>query len=306
MKMKEVAVEWLESKKPYIKESTYAYYSLMINKYIVKYWGEEQIEDLSNEKIQETILALQSGTIQETLRVSTLQNIVSILKQCIRHAASMGYAKDMNICIHYGVENTLPKKKVFENDEQLLIVKNAVKHITPKNLGILISVECGLRIGEICALQWQDIDLDRNIIYVHKTLQRVYYHDETPRSRVIVTTPKTKTSIRIIPIPTQIIPYIKKCKNNEGHNYILTNSDKFIEPRTFRKYFKKFLEDIKIENLNFHCLRHSFATRCIARGADVKSVSDILGHATVNTTLNMYVHPGMDEKRKCMELTNIL
>jgi len=158
-----------------------------------------------------------------------------------------------------------------------------------------------LRIGELCALRWEDFDFKNGVIHISKTLQRVYDPNSTPKTKIVISSPKTLTSNRDIPLSLKMTEFISKLEINKM-GYVLTNEDKYMEPRTFRKFYTHFLERHGIVTLNVHCLRHTFATRCIENGGDYKSVSEILGHTTINTTLNMYVHPQLEEKRKCVEL----
>ena len=122
-------------------------------------------------------------------------------------------------------------------------------------------------------------------------------------SKVIITTPKTKNANREIPINKDFMEVLKPLKTDKD-NYILSNNDKYIEPRTYRKYFNKKLKELKIKHFNFHSLRHTFATNCISLGCDYKTVSELLGHANVNITLNLYVHPRYSQKKKCIDLVS--
>ena len=166
----------------------------------------------------------------------------------------------------------------------------------------MFALYSGLRIGELCALKWEDIDFKKNIINVSKTLQRVYIKAKNNNeSKIIITTPKTRNANRIIPI-NSVFATIKKQIKTKNNDYLLSCTEKFIEPRTYRKYFDRMLKKNKIDHINFHSLRHTFATNCIRLGVDYKTVSELLGHSTVNITLNLYVHPQLAQKKKCIDL----
>lgn len=303
MKLREIALKWLEYKKNYVKLSTYAYYKTIVDNHIIPSFGDIDIRCFAEESIQETVLQWQRGeTGNKELKISTIKNMIMILKQCMRYAQKNQYADMPALTIHYAVVESLPPKKVFDNSSQNLLMKAALSDFSPKTLGIIISINCGVRIGELCALQWKDIDLVNWILKISKTLQRIYLPDGNTRSRIVISTPKTATSVREIPLSENIVELIKRIPVQDYNFYVLTNSKEYTEPRTYRRFFQKFLQKHNIEKMNFHSLRHTFATRCIEKGADVKSVSDILGHSTINTTMNMYVHPGIEEKRKCIEL----
>ncbi len=176
-------------------------------------------------------------------------------------------------------------------------------HFTFRNLGVYICLSTGIRIGEICALTWDDIDTDTGIISVRKTVQRIYIiEQDCKRTELLLDTPKTKNSIRDIPMTKDLLRILKPLKRlMNGSFFVLTNDTKPTEPRTYRNYYKKLIGDLNIPDLKFHGLRHSFATRCIESNCDYKTVSVILGHSNISTTLNLYVHPNLEQKRKCIE-----
>ena len=310
MYVSEATILWINQKKEYIKESTYAFYSINTENYIIPYFGDIPILELTNQMVQDTINYWQYRPDEQGkgMRWSTIRNILSLLKQIINFAKNE-LEQNVNISefnLHPINTTYINHRKVWSIKEQQFIVNAALKENSNRDLGIIIAISCGLRIGEICALQWSDIDISAGVIYIRKTLQRIYLHDSIPKSRVIISTPKTQSSIREIPISKKLKKRIVEFDDKIGSDYVLTNSSKYMEPRAYRKYFKKFLLKYNIDNLNFHCLRHSFATRCISSGSDIKVVSDLLGHATVNTTWNMYVHPSMQEKQKCIDIANII
>lgn len=160
----------------------------------------------------------------------------------------------------------------------------------------------GMRVGEICALKWEDISFQEKSIYVHKTMQRLQIPRSTSqKTHIIVTSPKSKCSIRTIPIPDNLVQLIQReFPNRQG--YVLASPDEeYIEPRTMQNYFCYVQRQCGLTPVNFHALRHTFATRCIELGFDVKSLSEILGHASVNITMNRYVHPSMELKQQNMQ-----
>jgi len=159
-----------------------------------------------------------------------------------------------------------------------------------------------MRIGEVCALKWSDIDLATETIYVNRTIERIYIIEGGERrTELVIGTPKTKNSMREIPISKELIKLIRPLKKLMNDDYfVITNEAKPTEPRTYRNYYKQLLKQLGIPDLKFHGLRHSFATRCIESQCDYKTVSVILGHANISTTLNLYVHPNMEQKKKCI------
>lgn len=158
----------------------------------------------------------------------------------------------------------------------------------------------------MCALTWEDVDVNNGVICIRKTIQRVYVLDEDKRyTELLIDTPKTKNSVRDIPMTQdllRILKPLKKIVNDEF--FVLTNDSKPTEPRTYRNYYKRLMKRLGIPELKFHGLRHSFATRCIEGKCDYKTVSVILGHSNISTTLNLYVHPNLEQKKKCINQMN--
>lgn len=306
MLFSEVVEMWLKEKKNYIKESTYAYYSFEAKNYIIPVLGDKQVEEVTEELIQKSVLEWQNSGMNNgrPLKKSTVQNLVMLIKQVFKYAIKKQLMQEHFLEIHFIPQEGGKALRVFSPEEQNKLIQAVLSHLTYKTFGILLSINSGLRIGELCALKWNDIDLENGMIHVSKTLQRIYMRDRMPRTQIIITAPKTETSIRDIPLSGRVCQLIKTFQDLKEDGYVLTNTKEFIEPRSFRKFYGDFLARYDIIPLHFHCLRHTFATRCIESGADYKSVSEILGHTTITTTLNMYVHPQMEEKRKCVEMIN--
>lgn len=298
---------WLIEKKDYIKESTYANYSNNIFNYIIPKLGNYTLNEINHKIIQDFLLDLsKSGRKDNTggLSEKTIKDITIIVKGSIKKGINEGKIKHIELSFNYPKDNKEKSIYILTKYEQNKITNYVLDNTNTKNIGFLISLYSGIRIGELCALQWKDIDFKNNKLMISKTIQRVYIKDKDKSiSKVIITTPKTKNANREIPINKDFLEIIKSLKTNKD-NYILSNSDKYIEPRTYRKYFNKILKELKIKHFNFHSLRHTFATNCISLGCDYKTVSELLGHANVNITLNLYVHPRYSQKKKCIDLVS--
>lgn len=305
MQFQELAAEWIQEKRNYIKESTYALYRYELEYYICPIMGNTELAKVDEQLLQRIVLEWQERSCEGLLplRKSMIHNLIVLIKQIIKYGAKKGYLRQTEIEVHYA---PLPEKphnrKVLEEAEQMQLIHAILSELTPETFGILLGINSGLRIGEICALTWGDIDMENQLLHVTKTMQRIYRQDKEPRSYVVITTPKTVSSIRDVPVSQKLCLLMREIADMEPTHYILTNSEHYIEPRTFRKHYDNFLNVHGISHINFHSLRHTFATRCIEGGANYKVVSELLGHSTINTTLNMYVHPQMAEKRKCMDL----
>ena len=296
---------WLLEKKDYIKESTYANYSNNIFNHIIPKLGNYYLNELNHKVIQDFLLELsKNGRKDNTggLAEKTIKDITIIIKGSIKKGINEDKIKHIELTFNYHKDNKENKLYVLTKREQNKITNYVLENINSRNIGLLISLYSGIRIGELCALKWEDVDFKKNCLTINKTIQRVYIKDKNKNiSKVIITTPKTKNANREIPINKDFLEILKKVKSDKKH-YILTGNEKYIEPRTYRKYFNKVLDELKIKHFNFHSLRHTFATNCISLGVDYKTVSELLGHANVNITLNLYVHPRYSQKKKCIDL----
>lgn len=296
---------WLLEKKDYIKESTYANYSNNIFNHIIPKLGNYYLNELNHKVIQDFLLELSKNGRKDNnggLAEKTIKDITIIIKGSIKKGINEDKIKHIELTFNYPKDNKENKLYVLTKREQNKITNYVLENINSRNIGLLISLYSGIRIGELCALKWEDVDFKKNCLTINKTIQRVYIKDKNKNiSKVIITTPKTKNANREIPINKDFLEILKKVKSDKEH-YILTGNEKYIEPRTYRKYFNKVLDELKIKHFNFHSLRHTFATNCISLGVDYKTVSELLGHANVNITLNLYVHPRYSQKKKCIDL----
>jgi integrase len=205
--------------------------------------------------------------------------------------------------IQYPTEREKQNVEVLSRVHQKKMMNYIQGHFTFRNLGVYICLSSGIRIGEICALKWEDIDTDNGVIHVRRTIQRIYTIENGIRkTELLIDTPKTKNSLREIPLSKELLRMLKPIKKVVNSSFfVLTNDIKPTEPRTYRTYYDKLMKELEIPRIKFHGLRHSFATRCIESKCDYKTVSVLLGHSNISTTLNLYVHPNMEQKKKAIE-----
>ncbi len=295
------AVYWLKKKKFEIKDSTYCNYANLLKNQIIPVMGDIKLKDLNGEILQLFIYKAQS---ENNLATKTTKDCLGVIKQIITEGQEEGviplfvYGKrKLKFKKQENIENT---KKVYTEDEYKKIINEILKEINYTKIGILLGIYTGMRIGELCALQFQDIDYTNNIITINKTLQRIYdpTNDLEP-SRIVITSTKTSNSTRTVPITNEIAKILKKLDTGK-ENYITTGKKKYTEPRTFRKKYQSFMEKINIEPLKFHSLRHTFASINIENGADIKTISSILGHSDIDTTLKIYTHTSEKSKEKAI------
>lgn len=168
-------------------------------------------------------------------------------------------------------------------------------------MGVALSLYTGIRIGELCALQWGDINFEKRSLTVRKTIQRIQCRDSNRRTKLMITAPKSSSSVRDIPIPECLFDMLWQFRAHRD-SYVLSGKNKPVEPRTMQYRFAKLLNNADLPSVHFHSLRHAFASGCIALGFDVKTLSEILGHSSIELTLNRYVHSSMERKRECMRL----
>ena len=296
-KFSKIVALWKEDKKQYVKRSTFAAYTLLIENHILPSFGEMALVE---EQVVQTFVFRK---LNEGLSHKTIKDILIVLKMILRFGAKNQMTEYRQIDIKFPTERDKHSIDILNRSHQKQIMEYIRLHFTFKNLGIYICLSAGMRIGEICALTWDDLDVENGIIHVRKTIQRIYVIEEHRKyTEVILDTPKTKNSIREIPMTKNLLKMIRPIKKIvNGNFYVLTNEPKPTEPRTYRNYYKQFMQSLGLPLIKFHGLRHSFATRCIESKCDYKTVSVLLGHSNISTTLNLYVHPNLEQKKRCME-----
>ena len=293
----EIVVLWQADKKQYVKRSTYSAYSLLVNNHLIPAFAG--VYDVTEDMVQSFVFT----KLEQGLSQKSIKDILIVLKMILRFGVKQGCLEHREIDVKFPTERERQEVEVLSRNNQKHIMEYVQSHFTFMNLGIYICLCAGLRIGEVCALVWDDIDVENGVINVSKTIQRIYVIEGGEKhTEVIIDTPKSKNSIREIPIARDLLKMIKPFKKVvNGRFYVLTNSAQPTEPRTYRNYYKRLMTQLDMPKLKFHGLRHSFATRCIESRCDYKTVSVLLGHSNISTTLNLYVHPNMEQKKKCVE-----
>ena len=294
---------WAADKIKLVKYSTMCAYSLIYTNHIHPSLGTMQVEDIRKKDVQNFI----DNELANGLSIKTVKDMIIVLKMIVNYAAS---ELEINVSttwkLYWPTKNLsrheLPP--VYSNSEFKKIVNTCIAYPSAINLGILLTICSGMRIGEICALQFKDIDIDKKILTVNKTIERVYsLNDGIRHTKLIISEPKTASSRREIPIITDAFNLTKKFYNIANPNYYVCSlTEKPIEPRVFRNHYRKFIIDkCHLSHvIKFHGLRHTFASLLIENKVDVKTVASILGHSDISTTLNTYVHPSELSKRKSM------
>ena len=260
------------------------------------YFGDG--DSLHEQEVQAFVLQ----KLERGLSVKTVKDILIVLKMVMKFGVKNEWMTYYEWDIKYPTTSTNKELEVLSVANHRKILNYIQSHFTFTGLGIYISLSTGLRIGEICALKWSDINVADGTITVSRTIERIYIIEgEKKHTELIINTPKTKNSCREIPMSKELLAMIKPLKKvvNEDF-YVLTNDERPTEPRTYRNYYNGLMVKLDIPKLKYHGLRHSFATRCIEAGCDYKTVSVLLGHSNISTTLNLYVHPNMEQKKRCI------
>ena len=306
--IRKLAEDWLNSIQAQIKKSSYVKYNNIIHSHILPEFDNIPLSELTSSRIQKFCedLLVHGGVSGDGLSPKTVVDILSLIRSLLRYAQIQGYqppSTGKEIIIRQVAPNTV----IISRSAQEILCRYLYANISERNIGILLCLFTGMRVGEICALKWEDISFQEKSIYVHKTMQRLQIPGSTSqKTHITVTSPKSKCSIRTIPIPDNLVQLIQReFPNRQG--YVLASPDEeYIEPRTMQNYFCYVQKQCGLTPVNFHALRHTFATRCIELGFDVKSLSEILGHASVNITMNRYVHPSMELKQQNMQKLSAL
>jgi integrase len=303
MKYKELVNKWLTTHEYNVKASTFSTYNFIASSHIISILGDYEINDLNNEIIQNYLISKSiNGRLDEQggLSSNTLKDHINLIKLTIKYAIKNNYIESFDL--HFKIPKSDKKNRNLLNISEISILYNHLLVAnTFKNIALMIAISTGIRIGEICALQYKDINFDQNYISISKTCQRINLNNKT--TKVVITTPKSESSKRKIPISKEILNLLQLLDYNH-EDFIVTGTQKVTEPRSFRNHLNITLKKLNLKKIKFHELRHSFATILIESGADYKSVSDILGHSNINITINLYVHPQLDHNRKTIELFN--
>lgn len=296
---------WLHIKRLGVKESTYIRYRNTIENHIKPDLGKYPINKISTSLMEQFVSRkLQNGRIDGNggLSPKSMSDIMVIVKESFKYAQSYGA---IVVCSFERIsfKKNAQEMRVLSLLEEQRLLSVLFKDFDRYKMGVFLCLYTGIRIGELCALQWKNVSLSENAIKIEYTMQRLQSENlnALQKTRIIVTEPKSYAALRTIPLPEFVIDVIKPFAGSPNTYVLSGECKKIIEPRTMQNRFKAYLAEGKIEEANFHSLRHTFATRCIEAGFDVKTLSEILGHSSVKITLDKYVHSSMQLKRSNME-----
>lgn len=299
----DISSEWIKVQAAQLKESSIAKYKNILSLYLLPEFGDQPIQDIRRNAIIVFSRALlgKGESRSSGLAPKTVNSILSVLKSILKYGA-----QELNLSVadlsNISVRQPQKPMRALSDAEQKRLSKYLLEQLNPCNLGILTCLYTGLRIGEICALKWEDIYFDEGCIFVHQAMQRIQIQEGNKKTAILILPPKSACSIRRIPLPAELIRVLWAERKDPKAFLLSGEENRFVEPRCLKNRFNAIAVACSIDSVTFHTIRHTFATRCVELGFDIKSLSEILGHASVNITLNRYVHPSMELKKKNMNM----
>lgn len=285
----ELMNEWLSVSKKQIKISSYRKYQTIVQNHILGQLGKLPLKCVS----PQIIAQFSDNLLAENLSSDTVNQILIVLGMGFKFARERYQTMIPEIRF---LKTSKVSMRVFSPTEQQILVKKLLERNDIYSFGILLTLYTGLRIGEVCALRWEDISM--NTIHIQRTMQRL--KGDSDKTEIVILPPKTSSSDRTIPIPKALLSIIEQHRKSNG-NVLLQDNGNIVEPRLLQRKFTRLVAACGLEKANFHTLRHTFATRCIEAGVDVKTLSELLGHADVKTTLNKYVHSSLELKQSSID-----
>ena len=299
----EASAAWLENPLVEFKEATYIRYRTLIKAYLLPTFHQRKINEIKYDSVQSLCKTLEQHGKKNGagLSTKTISDILSVLRGILRYAQSQSIPIDPSI-FNIRIRQVKKPLEIFSLSEQKILQEYLMKHLDALNLGILLCLFTGIRVGELCALSWNNISLNDNTLYICRTVQRLQKQiPEEKRTHIIMTSPKSHAANRTIPISNTLLGLLKQYPLKQTGYFLSGSSTEIVEPRRIQYRFHKVLKECGLERKNFHVLRHTFATRCIEANIDIKTLSELLGHSSVNITMNRYVHPTLKLKRDSME-----
>ena len=292
--------EWLQSVQHRVKESTAANYRMKGEKHVLPAFSDTKANAVTASDIYDFIESKQNFGLSNRY----ISDILIMMKSVFKYASKTYHFLNPLDGI------TLPKQQkpeieLLDEKQQGQLQQYIAENPNHSTLGIALSMSTGIRIGELCALQWEDIDLEKRILTVRKTMQRIQTPDCETKTKLMIAEPKSETSKRKIPIPDCVFSILEKFKG-KSNEYLISGKEAPVEPRTLQYRFAKILKNVKLPSIHFHALRHMFASKCVKLGFDIKTLSEILGHSKVEITLNKYVHTSFEQKQKYMSLVALI
>lgn len=291
---------WLEDKSLRVRRSSLAIYHCHVYAHLIPLFGEYRTDAVTERDLNRIcftelpLRADEKGMLSPKSRIDLIRTLNNVL----RFGFEQGYFAQR-------MQAEYPKMQKSKinvlRDTELARLEQALYDDFPKRdaFGIYLCLYTGIRVGELCGLKWEDFDLKNGLLYIRRTVQRVSFNDSGGQKTVVmIGPPKSFKSEREIPIPEHLLEYLKKWKKEQKDNYFLSDSPHCYEPRRMQRAYQFYLKKAEIEPLGFHSTRHTFATRWVEAGIDIKTLSEILGHTSIRITMDKYVHISEKTKRE--------
>ena len=296
---RDLLAEWLASRRPEWKPSTLRRYDFLIQRHILPELGPVLLEHLDAGVINGFLARKQTGgglADDRGLSPAYVRSMAVVVQSALRYGADRGLCQPMagKVC------KPAPEKaeiRILTQPEQQALEQSIYARPDATGLGVFLALYGGLRVGEVCALGWQDVDLEQGLLRIRHTVTRVNAR-EGQHTDLVLGSPKTAASIRTVPIHRAVLPLLKAAFSAARSPYVIADTDAFVNPRTFTYRYHRLLERAGLPPIHFHALRHTFATRCIAAGVDMKTLSELMGHASITVTMNTYVHSSLETKQQ--------
>lgn len=290
----EVASLWCAHKQKIVKHSTFCAYRLVLHSHLLPRFAEHT--EITEAVAQQFLLE----KIEAGLAKKTVKDIMAVLKAVVKFGRRHQLFAYEGWELSYPTDIESPRVPTLSLANQRRLLSHLVEKPSSKNIGILLALSTGMRIGEICGLRWENVNFSERVIKVCQTVGRIYNCDTRATERV-ASSPKTRNSYREIPMSQLLFRTLKCVRKSTTSEFVVGGKRDSTEPRAYRDYYNRLLRRLDIPHIRFHGLRHTFATRCVESQGDYKTISALLGHSNVATTLNLYVHPNLDQKKRCIE-----
>lgn len=286
--------EWFQSIQHRVKESTAANYRMKAEKHVLPMFSGAMVDKITASDIYDFIASRQKSGLSNRY----ISDILIMMKSVFKFASKTYHFLNPLDGIILPKQQK-PEIELLDEKQQGQLQQYIAENPNHSTLGIALSMSTGIRIGELCALQWEDINIEKRILTVNKTIQRIQTPDSETKTKLIIAEPKSESSKRKIPIPDCVVSILEKLKDKE---YLVSGEESPVEPRTMQYRFASILKNVKLPSIHFHALRHMFASNCVKLGFDIKTLSELLGHSKVEITLNKYIHSSFEQKRRYMSL----
>lgn len=302
MKFAELASQWLISVSFGLKESTLEHYRYTLNRYLLPIFGEKQLSVLNEQELEQGILRIISAADgrHKPLGASSSRECLTMLRRICKYASHLHLIRTIEIMVKLP-QMERKQTNTLSAQEQASVQAFVLNRPTARKVGLLLQMQLGLRIGEVCGLQWGDFDFKAGTLTIRRTVCRIYCG--VGQTKIVIQPPKTKSSSREIPIPQGLVAVLQALQGTVTPDtwFLSGSTKKPVEPRCYRKSIRSYLRCAAVRQVHPHALRHTFATTCLQTGCDIKTLSEMMGHTDPNITLKRYVHSDMKRKRSEIE-----